>query len=117
MTNKISVMQLPNLCLYTVDDNKVQFNYKFAKEKYNGQDEIVAYLKSGVVYGAKPEIMHDNFTHEKIPYESLVMTDGHYRWSSELLYYVEKYNMMLPKEFVSIINKDRKVRVTQSDLV
>ena len=116
MTDKIVVKNLPSINLYSSADGKTQFKYKFAKEKYKGQNEIIDYMKSAIVYGARPEILYDAFSNEKIPYESLVMTDGYFRWSSELLYYVEKYNLILPKEFVDRVNKDKTVKISKEVL-
>lgn len=117
MADKINVRKLPVISLYTNVDGTTQFKYKFGKEKYNGQDDAVKYMKSAVVYGARPEILHDAFSDEIIPYESLVMTDGHFKWSSELLYYVEKYNLILPKEFMDQVEEDKTVKITGEDLV
>ena len=58
---------------------------------------------------ASAEIYHDIFSGETIPYEAVIMTDGKYRWASELLYYVERYNLQLETEFVNIALKDKKV--------
>ena len=116
MTDKIVVRKLPSLSLYSSVDGKAQFKYKIKDKKYDGQNEIIDYMKSAIVYGARPEILYDVFSKEKIPYESLVMTDGYFRWSSELLYYVEKYNLVLPKEFVDRVNKDKTVKISKEDL-
>ena len=117
MTNKIVVKDLPSLTLYSFDNGKIHFKYKFADKKYNGQDEIINYMKSAIVYGARPEILYDVFSSERIPYESLVITDGYFKWSSELLYYVEKYNLVLPTEFIDRANKDKTVKVNENDLI
>lgn len=117
MPNKIVVKDLPSITLYSFDDEKIHFKYKFASKKYAGQYEIINYMKSAVVYGARPEVLYDVFSNERIPYESLVMTDGYFKWSSELLYYVEKYNLVLPKEFIDRVNKDKTVKISKDDLI
>ena len=73
-------------------------------------------MKSGIIYGAKPEILYDAFSDKPIPYESLVVTDGKYKWTTELLYYVENYNMILPSTFVENALKNKKVTITQEAL-
>ena len=73
-------------------------------------------MKSGVVYGAKAEVLHDVFSNVSIPYESLVLTDGKYKWSTELMYYVEQYNLRVPNELIQLALKDKKVQITQDDL-
>lgn len=117
MPNKIVVKDLPSLTLYSFNDGKLHFKYKFASKKYAGQDEIINYMKSAVVYGARPEVLYDVFSSDRIPYESLVMTDGYFKWSSELLYYVEKYNLVLPKEFIDRVTKDKTVKISEDNLV
>ena len=117
MTDKIEVKKLPNLSLYSLIDNKLQFKYRFAQEKYKVQNEIIDYMKSAIIYGAKPEILYDAFSNEAIPYESLVMTDGYFRWSSELLYYVEKYNLVMPKEFTDRAITDKTVKISKDMLI
>jgi len=72
--------------------------------KYAGQDRIVRYLKHGSIEataagGAKPDV----FTGEAINVERGIQTDGNYAWSTVLPYYVEKYNLVLPKEFANYI--------------
>ncbi len=118
MENKIRVRELPVIHLYDMDtENKeMYFKYKFCKEKYKGQDEVLEYMKSGVVYGAKAEVLHDVFSNASIPYESLVLTDGNYKWSTELMYYVEQYNLRVPNELIELALKDKKVHITQDDL-
>lgn len=71
----------------------------FEKEPYDGQTEIVSYLKQGKPTYAQPRVPTDVFTGERIPVESTGMTDGKYSWHSTLPYYVEKYNLRLSKEF------------------
>lgn len=66
MTNKIVVRELPSINLYSIDDGKTQFKYKFAKGKYKRQDKIVDYMKSAIVYGARPEILYDAFSNKAI---------------------------------------------------
>lgn len=116
MTDKINVRQLPVIGLYREENGEVEFKYRFAKEEYKGKDNIINYMKNAIIYGARPEVLYDTFTNEQIPYESLLMTDGNFRWSSELLYYVEKYNLILPKNFTDIIDRDKTVKVSKDDL-
>jgi hypothetical protein len=78
----------------------------FMKEPYEGQEDVVSYLKNGKKTYARTETPKDVFTGETIPVESYGMTDGEYSWNSVLPYYVEKYNLKLPKEFEEkVLNK------------
>ena len=86
------------------------------KEKPDYYNKMLDYLKSGIVISAMAHINHDVFTGEKIPYEACVYTDGKYRWTSEIIYYVEKYNLILEKEFINHILKEETIKITEQDL-
>lgn len=66
---------------------------------YKNKREIVRYLTTGTVELARASRTRDIFTGEIIPAEVLVMRDGDFYWSNELAWYVEKYNLRLPKDF------------------
>lgn len=69
------------------------------KHHTRGQKVIAEYLKKGELVLAKAGKDEDVFTHERIPDEAGLRTDGKYSWNANLHYYVEKYNLKLPKEF------------------
>jgi hypothetical protein len=71
----------------------------FEDSPYEGMDKIVYYLKHGTIDCAAIEIPHDVFSGDIIPMEKLGMNDGKYTWFNILAYYVEKYNLRLPKDF------------------
>ena len=60
--------------------------------------EIVDYLDNGELVIASPSIAVDVFSGEKIGRTNCILTDGEFSWSSSLSYYVEKYNLQIPKE-------------------
>ncbi len=64
---------------------------------------ILSYLRSGTVVSAAPGIMKDVLNGEPTGREMLVYSDGQYAWKSDVIYYVEKYNMRLPEEFIDHI--------------
>ena len=68
-------------------------------------NEILNYLKSGEVTLASPESAMDVFSGERINGTNCILTDGEYSWSNALGYYVEKYNLRLPKELEDKILK------------
>lgn len=72
----------------------------FSSEPYEGKNKIVKYLKNGRKTYAAPGTETDVFTGEKISIEMCGMTDGEYSWAGVLSYYVEKYNLRLPEDFV-----------------
>ena len=70
--------------------------HKPMKEK----EAIVQYLKEGKNIGYAPAIVRDVLNPEiHLPYLAM-MSDGKYKWRSDLIYYVEKYDMELPQEFI-----------------
>ena len=71
----------------------------FQQAPYPGKDRIVAYLKLGDVHMCCPGYDRDVITGEIIRPAICHMDDGRYAWTSDLIYYVEKYNMRLPAEF------------------
>lgn len=79
--------------------------------------KVLSYLKDGVSISAMAHVNHDVFTGEMIPYEALVYTDGKYRWTSEAVYYVEKYGLMLEKDFIQHVLKEGAVKIKESDLM
>lgn len=70
-----------------------------SSDEYNGKDKIIRYLKNGKRTFASTRIPRDVLSHKKINIEECGMTDGEYSWISTLPYYVEEYNLHLPKEF------------------
>jgi hypothetical protein len=70
-----------------------------SKEAYPNKREILRFLKNGEVDIARASKAKDIFSGEIIPAEVLVMHDGNFYWSTTLAYYVEKYNLRLPKDF------------------
>ncbi len=72
----------------------------FAPRKYDGQDKVIDYLKKGKVTLVSTQYDTDAFSRDTImPLQTTcILTDGEYSWSSTLPYYVEMYNVRLPKE-------------------
>lgn len=76
-----------------------------AKE-YPNKKTIVKFLKNGTVELARHSRTKDVFSGEIIPDEALLMHDGDFYWSSVLAWYVDKYNLRLPKNFETHILKN-----------
>jgi len=67
------------------------------------KEKVVQYMKRSEVIAAAPAIVRDVLNPEvKIP-ELLLMSDGKYQWRSDIIYYVEKYDLELPEEFVNYV--------------
>lgn len=61
---------------------------------------IVHYLNNCWCVGTAPSIEKDALTGESLGMGIEIMTDGKYVWHNTLGYYVDKYDIVLPKEFV-----------------
>lgn len=66
---------------------------------YPNKNAVIQYLQSGEIQLARASRARDVFSGEFIPAEVLVMSDGTFYWSNELAWYVERYNLRLPKDF------------------
>ena len=64
------------------------------------KSKIIHYLSSAKVVAAAAGPMKDVLTGEYTGKELLVQSDGKYRWRSDTQYYVDKYNMRLPDDFI-----------------
>ena len=67
------------------------------------KDEIISYLNGGKVGLASSAFSHDVFTGEQLRVREQTRHDGVYEWGEDLAYYVEKYNIRLPQDFVDHI--------------
>lgn len=61
---------------------------------------ILEYLNRGIVFAASPAILKDAVSGDIINANLVAMNDGTYTWRSDLIYYFDKYNFALPKEFI-----------------
>lgn len=77
----------------------------FEEKPYDGQDRVAEYLKNGAVDMVSFQIPKDIVSGERIPMTKVGMNDGEYTWFNTLAYYVEKYNLRLPKDFEEKILK------------
>lgn len=71
----------------------------FQKTEYENQKQIAEYLKHGSISVVSPGPGFDLVTGERIVNTYCIMTDGEYSWVNTLSYYVEVYNLRLPKTF------------------
>ncbi|NLN98119.1 MAG: hypothetical protein GX127_07065 [Eubacteriaceae bacterium] len=75
----------------------------------NNKEVIVHYLKNCWCIGRSPSIEKDELTGESLSMGLEMMTDGKYVWTNTLSYYVEKYDIVLPKDFVEHIFMTKEV--------
>jgi len=76
------------------------------KENISGtldKRKVLRHLKNANVIATFPGITKDIFTGENISGEWLLLSDGVYEWSSDIIYYYERYNLKLLPEFVFYI--------------
>lgn len=67
------------------------------------KSKVIEYMKKSKVIAVAPAIVRDIINpNNKIP-ELFLMTDGKYEWRSDVIYYVEKYDMELPEEFIEYV--------------
>lgn len=69
------------------------------KEPYKSKDAILKHLRGGSVHMVTASRIVDVLSGEATNIELVFMDDGKYSWSSTIPYYVDKYNLRLPKDF------------------
>ena len=67
---------------------------------FENKENVLHHMKNAQVTAAAAGVFRDILTGEVIPAEALCLTDGEYYWRSDIAYYVERYNMRLPQEFI-----------------
>ncbi len=72
------------------------------------KSKILAYLKSGNITGKVQQNFVDVMTLREIKAVPFLYSDGEYEWSAEEIYYVEKYNLALDKQFLLKLGIDGK---------
>ncbi|MPM39743.1 hypothetical protein SDC9_86377 [bioreactor metagenome] len=81
--------------------------HKPIKEK----EKVLRYMKKCHVDAVAPAIVHDVINPENRIPNLFLMSDGTYGWRSDVIYYVEKYDMALPEEFVQhVLSKVKKIQ-------
>lgn len=69
------------------------------KEPYESKETILKYLHNGNIHMVTASRIVDLISGETTNIELVFMDDGKYSWSSAIPYYVDKYNLKLPKAF------------------
>jgi hypothetical protein len=65
------------------------------------EPEILEYLRNGTMMVASPGMVGDVLGNPQVPVAAPhILTDGEWAWSGDLAYYVGKYHVRLPAEFV-----------------
>lgn len=85
-------------------DNGTIRDFISDKETYD-KNKIIEYLKSQKRVASCPRAAIDCVTGEEISSSFSIYTDGEYDWCDFLIYHIEKYNVILPQEFIEHITK------------
>ena len=81
------------------EDNGSIQEYLCNKVEYD-KDIIVRYLRGNKKQAVCFKYVYDCISGKQISSGFQVRTDGEYIWCDFLAYYVEKYNINLPKDFI-----------------
>lgn len=71
------------------------------------KEEVVAYLRSGITFVFSPGLDEDVLDPRKYAGSASVLTDGVYAWQKTLAYYVDRYDVELPAEFETHMQRNR----------
>ncbi len=69
------------------------------------KEDILEHLRRGKHIAALCGGARDIFTGKPIKGEWLLLSDGEYKWTTDIIYYFEKYNLILLDEFVYYVYK------------
>lgn len=83
----------------------------FQKDAYKGKANIIYYLRHGEAFIASTETVKDVFTGKIICGGGVGRRDEEYAWTDDLAYYIDKYNLRLPKEIEDYILNKMKIRL------
>ncbi|MBL4931981.1 hypothetical protein [Clostridium paridis] len=81
--------------------------YPSIKELINNpikeKEKVLEYMRKSKVIAQAPAVGKDLINPNNKTLELSLMTDGDYEWRSDVIYYVEKYDMELPEVFINHI--------------
>jgi hypothetical protein len=99
-------------------DDKYPSIMELINKPIKEKKKIIEYMKKSQVIAVAPARVYDVINPDnKIP-ELFIMTDGKYGWRSDVIYYVEKYDMELPEEFIEhALNEIKKNGLISRDLL
>ncbi len=69
------------------------------------EDQMTRYLNGGLILFASPGVVEDVLEPGKVIATPSVLTDGSWAWPEDLAYYVGRYHIELPEEFVSHVRQ------------
>jgi len=88
-------------CERTENEAKAEILAHRCEQRLPDHERIVRYLGTGHALFIAPTIVFDCASEEETEIGPLkILTDGTYAWTSDLAYYVKRYNYPLPVQFV-----------------
>jgi hypothetical protein len=85
----------------TIDLRKAQLSELICESEHEQKANILNYLRGGEPMIMIAGIARDPFdAKHPIIGSPHVLTDGTWAWSADVAYYVDKYNLQIPREFV-----------------
>ena len=82
------------------EDNKYPSIKELVNKPMKEKDKILKYMRNSKISSVAPAASRDVINPENRINELYLMSDDKYGWRSDVIYYVEKYDMALPEEFV-----------------
>ena len=81
-----------------------------ADSPLNDESRLVKYLNDGELFIASPGVVHDVLSDSDTVIGSAdILTDGVWAWPRDLSYYVSRYHVHLPEDFVEHARRNRWV--------
>ncbi|MDD7793338.1 hypothetical protein [Clostridium sp. 'White wine YQ'] len=82
------------------EDDKYPSIKELINRPIKNKEKVIEYMKKSKVIAQAPAVGRDLINSNNTTLELSLMTDGDYEWRSDIIYYVEKYDMELPEEFI-----------------
>lgn len=82
------------------DSDGVSLKNAVNKLNFEKPELIILYLQSAKLLAASPGLVKDVLGDGEIIDSLCIYTDGVWSWPSDLVYYVEKYKVALPSDFI-----------------
>ncbi|QND17824.1 hypothetical protein HB775_29365 (plasmid) [Rhizobium leguminosarum bv. trifolii] len=93
----------------------LSINSSFSEFSSEKKAKVISYLRSGTACVVSPGMSRDVISAERNIIGALsLLTDGVFLWPSDLAYYIEKYSVGIPQEFLE--HMEQNVWVVSTDI-
>jgi hypothetical protein len=90
-----------------LEQRKAQLSQLIGEGEHGQKAKILSYLRSGEELLLVAGIVRDPIDPKRpIIGSPHILTDGTWAWSADVAYYVEKYNLRIPEEFVEAMKSN-----------